>query len=136
MSTSGVLLFTVLLMGYIFWSLAQPTNILQIRCKMTPAVLDPQLCKYGSHISYCKKLACKQGPGQPCGNDRDLKVKYGECAEGLDCCNGKCQGCYMDECHGDSCNPMVMNQFIKRHYRASSPADSLYAGVIFDYFNH
>ncbi|XP_050087342.1 neuroparsin-A-like [Anopheles aquasalis] len=138
MSSSGVLLITVLLMGYLYWSLAQPTNTVQIRCKITPAVPDERMCAYGAYISICDKLACKQGPGQQCGNDmdRDKAIKYGVCADGLDCCNDVCLGCYKDVCYTKSCNPKNTRTVRHHHYGfPSQQVSSFYRPYAFDYFN-
>ncbi|XP_035773800.1 uncharacterized protein LOC118456813 [Anopheles albimanus] len=138
MSSSGVLLFTLLLVGYLYWSLAQPTNMLQIRCRLTAAVPDERMCPYGAYISYCNKLACKQGPGKPCGNelDRDRAIKFGECADGLACCNNRCHGCYRENCFDEACNPMNMGSYGTHSYDSvSQDLQPFHSGYFFNYFD-
>uniref|UniRef100_A0A8W7PDV0 Uncharacterized protein n=1 Tax=Anopheles coluzzii TaxID=1518534 RepID=A0A8W7PDV0_ANOCL len=66
MSFGNVLLLTALLVGYSYWSLAQPTNLIEIRCKMQRDE-DISTCKYGFYMTTCKTFACwKVGPRFQC----------------------------------------------------------------------
>uniref|UniRef100_A0A182QBL6 WAP domain-containing protein n=1 Tax=Anopheles farauti TaxID=69004 RepID=A0A182QBL6_9DIPT len=104
MSSGSVLLLTVLLMGYIYWSLAQPTNVKEIRCRIRP-VPDARNCLYGSFLDPCQQYSCYNGPGDKCSTQELSIILTSKCAEGLQCCNGKCIGCLNGKCVRDPCHP-------------------------------
>ncbi|XP_052862296.1 neuroparsin-A-like [Anopheles cruzii] len=134
MSSSGVLLFTVLLIGYLYWSLAQPTNLIEIRCRLIPPVTDASLCPHGAFLNVCNKLACVKGPGENCGGNAAGTVLFGQCAHGLRCCNGKCNGCINGNCYREPCHPQKSHGFQHRSdpYMPVRRMDPLY--TFFDYY--
>ncbi|KFB49001.1 AGAP000108-PA-like protein [Anopheles sinensis] len=107
MSSGSVLLLTVLLIGYIYWSLAQPTNIFEIRCKLKKPVKDAHIvCPHGVFIDPCGMEECIRGPGDLCGNTKYDIVLYGQCDHDLLCCNSRCRGCTAQGvCFDEPCHP-------------------------------
>ncbi|XP_035896953.1 uncharacterized protein LOC118505363 [Anopheles stephensi] len=134
MSSGSVLLVTVLLMGYLYWSLAQPTNLIEIRCKVMVPKKDPSECAHGAFINTCSKLDCWQGPGQECGENVAGYIRYGQCAPGLRCCNGRCKGCLNGNCFRESCHPTHAFQLRSDPYMPERHMDPLYR--LFDYYNN
>ncbi|XP_040173327.1 uncharacterized protein LOC120906003 [Anopheles arabiensis] len=112
MSFGNVLLLAALLVGYSYWSLAQPTNLIEIRCKMQRDE-DISTCKYGFYMTTCKTFACWKGPNEPCGGELSNNMLYGKCKSGLRCCNGRCTGCLNGVC-SDSCHPSKLHSFQHR----------------------
>uniref|UniRef100_A0A182N047 Uncharacterized protein n=1 Tax=Anopheles dirus TaxID=7168 RepID=A0A182N047_9DIPT len=116
MSSGSVLLLTVLLMGYLYWSLAQPTSLIEIRCKLMRPVSDTSQCTYGAFLNPCTKWDCLKGPGENCGSSATEIVLFSKCADGLRCCNGRCIGCLNGKCYREPCHPPSTT----RHYQLRS----------------
>ncbi|XP_053677954.1 neuroparsin-A-like [Anopheles nili] len=120
MSSRSVLLFTVVLMGYFYWSLAQPKNPIKVRCMVKPEVNNSAMCPHGTFLNACGKWDCIKGPGENCGTNIPDIILYGKCADGLWCCNGQCKGCTKGNCFNEACHPS------KRHsYQPRSDPDML-----------
>uniref|UniRef100_A0A182IJJ2 Neuroparsin n=1 Tax=Anopheles atroparvus TaxID=41427 RepID=A0A182IJJ2_ANOAO len=136
MSSGSVLLLTVLLIGYIYWSLAQPTNTMQIRCKLKKPVKDPETeCRYGVFINACGKQACISGPGEFCAESSTDTVLWGKCAHDLLCCRGQCRGCTAQGvCFDKPCQPPREHDMQHRSdpYMPQRHLNPLYA--FFDYY--
>ncbi|XP_062550971.1 uncharacterized protein LOC134215895 [Armigeres subalbatus] len=109
MSAGPVLLLSVLLTGYIYWSFAQPTNVLEIRCKLYsgPAVQNTGECVHGAELNPCGKLSCLKGVGDKCGENTAGIIMSGKCASGLMCCGGQCVGCKNGICDHRLCPPRL-----------------------------
>ncbi|XP_055616481.1 uncharacterized protein LOC129762326 [Toxorhynchites rutilus septentrionalis] len=107
MSVGSVLFLTILLTGYIYWSLAQPTNVLEIRCKLyaRAGVEDTGECVHGAELNPCGTLSCLKGVGEQCGENFAGIILHGKCANGLMCCGGQCVGCKNGMCDHRLCPP-------------------------------
>ncbi|XP_052900828.1 neuroparsin-A-like [Anopheles moucheti] len=134
MSFRSALLFSVLLFGYLYWSLAQPANVFEIRCKVMEPISDPSVCKYGSFYNACDKLDCFKGPGDKCGDNVSTSIRYGKCAPGLSCCNSECKGCINGNCYSVSCHPSHAMGLRSDPYMPERHVNPLYR--IFDYYSN
>uniref|UniRef100_A0A182PFC1 Neuroparsin n=1 Tax=Anopheles epiroticus TaxID=199890 RepID=A0A182PFC1_9DIPT len=134
MCVRNILLLAVLILGYSYWSLAQPTNLIEIRCKLYRDE-DISKCKYGIYITTCNKLACWRGPGDECGDGLSNYMVLGQCKSGLRCCNGKCNGCLDGVCH-EMCHPPKLHSYQHRSdpYVVDRHMNPLYR--FFDYYSN
>ncbi|XP_053682334.1 uncharacterized protein LOC128732912 [Sabethes cyaneus] len=139
MSAGSVLFLTVLLTGYIYWALAQPTNVLEIRCKFyaPPSVEDTGKCFHGAEVNPCGRLSCLKGVGEHCGESIAGSIMYGKCASGLMCCGGKCVGCKNGICDHRMCpprGPMVASQ---SQFGANQQPPAIFPSLykMFDYYS-
>uniref|UniRef100_A0A1Q3FS95 Putative ovarian ecdysteroidogenic hormone i n=1 Tax=Culex tarsalis TaxID=7177 RepID=A0A1Q3FS95_CULTA len=139
MSAGSVLFLTILFTGYIYWSLAQPTNVLEIRCKLyaRPGVQDTGECVHGAELNPCGKLSCLSGVGDKCGENFAGIIMYGKCASGLMCCGGQCVGCKNGICDHRLCPPKLVavnhHQFGAGQQQPPAIFPSLYK--MFDYYS-
>uniref|UniRef100_A0A4Y0BIG5 Neuroparsin n=1 Tax=Anopheles funestus TaxID=62324 RepID=A0A4Y0BIG5_ANOFN len=134
MSSRNILLLSVLLMGYLYWSLAQPMTVYEMLCTLRQAVDNPNECKFGFFTNICQKLECWKGPGEECGDNMSAYIRYGQCASGLICCNGECKGCINGICNSEPCHPPHSYQLRSDPHMMERRMDPLYR--IFDHYNN
>ncbi|XP_049299251.1 uncharacterized protein LOC125772018 [Anopheles funestus] len=132
MSSRTILLLSVLLTGYLSWSLAQPGSVYELLCRFRQAVENTNECKFGFFTNICKKQDCYRGPGEVCGDTLAASLRDGQCVSGLVCCNGKCNGCINGICNSELCQPSPIS--LRSHpHTMERRMDPLY--TVFDYYN-